>query len=190
LERRAERMAETFEAFIAKDTDAVAERVDLGLAEQRVVVPPETAQSQSDGGGKRHRELAFDDAAHAALFLQWCTGEGYAVSMEPYRDGFYLFRRQTQFGAQFHEPVDRGLRVTAGRTRLQADAHRFPAGAQSGDGAFGFRTVGVTDQQAMLALDRVGCAEEPLTGERRGDQPVQGGFANLETLVPGAVDEE
>src|SRR3954453_15456725 len=52
------------------------------------------------------------------------------------------------------------------------------------------RVVAIADQEAMLAFDRFGSADEIVTRKRRGDHAVHRGGADLVALVPCAVDEE
>jgi len=50
--------------------------------------------------------------------------------------------------------------------------------------------VAVADQKAMLALNRLDCADEIVARQRRGDHAVHRGGADLVALVPGAVDQK
>ena len=52
------------------------------------------------------------------------------------------------------------------------------------------RVVAVADQQAVLALDGFGRADEIVARQCRGDHAVHRGSADLIALVPGAVDQE
>src|ERR1700754_5236328 len=52
------------------------------------------------------------------------------------------------------------------------------------------RVVAVADQEAMLAFDRFGRADEVIARQRRRDHSVHGGGAHFVALVPGTVYQE
>ena len=86
--------------------------------------------------------------------------------------------------------IERGVGVAATRIRLYADLHGLVDLAEPGGRLVGMRVVAVADQQAVLAFDQLGRADEFVARQGRGDHAVHGGGADLVALVPGAIDQK
>ena len=80
--------------------------------------------------------------------------------------------------------------VAAARIRLHANLERLIDLAEAGSRLVGVRVVAVADQKAMLALDRLDCADEIVARQGGRDHAVHRGGADLVALVPGAVDQK
>ena len=86
--------------------------------------------------------------------------------------------------------VERGMGVAAARIGFNADLHGLVGRAEARDRLVRMGVVAVADEQAVLAFDRFGRADEVVARQRGGDHAVHGGGADLIALVPGAVDQE
>ena len=83
-----------------------------------------------------------------------------AVAVQPDLDTLDLVRRQIVLAAYRDQRIERGMGVAATWIGLYADLHGLVDLAEIGDGLFRMRVVAIADEQAMLALDRFGRADE------------------------------
>ena len=118
------------------------------------------------------------------------AGQRDTVAVQAELDALDLIGREVVLAPHRDQRVDRGMGIAAARIGFYADLHGSRRSSQARRPPCRDVRVGVAGEQAVLAFDRFRRAEEIFARQRRGDNAVHRGSANLEVLVPGAVDEE
>src|SRR3954466_3006026 len=94
LDARAERMAAAdLELIVLHHVELVGERVDRGVAEPVVIIPPERALIECYGTGEEHRELSADNRGRVPLGCG-VAGQRDAVAVQSDLVPPYLVLRQ------------------------------------------------------------------------------------------------